>query len=158
MSFFAHLVLIAALLAGAPDAARERSRQLASQGAWTPADVQQLLQVKKGEGPYFDYLHLQYSNSATVLAMGMPMIDAIRQMAMTATDPNSRGRNFPGHFARREWNIIPVSSVIENQFVIAPGTAWVQKCHGGDGITIVVGGDAGSHEGDFASCMIWSTH
>lgn len=115
------------------------------------------MQVKKGEGPDFDYLHLHYRNSATVIAMGMPLIDCIRQIAMTATDPNSRGRNFPGHFARREWNIVPVSSVIEIQHVMAPGTAWVQKRHGGDGISIVAGGDAGSAEGDFASCMIWSS-
>ena len=40
---------------------------------------------------------------------------------------------------------------------MAAGTALVQKRHGDDGITIVVGGDAGSSEGDFASCMIWST-
>lgn len=115
------------------------------------------LQVKKGEGPAFDYLHLHYRNSATMVALGMPLLDGIRQMAMTRTDPNSMGRNFPGHFARREWNVIPVSSVIENQFVMAPGTALVQKRHGGDGITIVCGGDAGTAEGDFASCLIWST-
>ena len=115
------------------------------------------LQVKKGEGPDYDYLHLHYRNSATLLAMGMPVIDGIRQMAMTATDRHSRGRNFTNHYAIREWNVLPVSSVIENQFVMAPGTAWVQKRHGGDGITIVVGGDAGTHEGDFASCLIWST-
>src|SRR5213083_3043376 len=47
------------------------------------------LQVKKGDGPDFDYLHLHYRNSATLVAMGMPLIDGIRQMAMTATDPNS---------------------------------------------------------------------
>jgi 2-oxoisovalerate dehydrogenase E1 component alpha subunit len=85
------------------------------------------------------------------------VIDGIRQMGMTATDPHSRGRNFPGHFALRAWNVIPVSSVIEVQFAMAPGTALVQKRLGEDGITIVVGGDAGSAEGDFASCLIWST-
>src|SRR5512134_518746 len=53
------------------------------------------LQVHKGRGPAHDYLHLHYRNSATLLAMGMPMIDGIRQIAMTATDPHSRGRNFP---------------------------------------------------------------
>ena len=42
------------------------------------------------------------------------------------------------------------SSPIEVQFAIAPGTALVQKRHGGDGITIVIGGDAGTAEGDFA--------
>ena len=44
-----------------------------------------------------------------------------------------------------------------HKFAIAPGTAIVQKRNGGDSITIVVGGDAGTAEGDFASCLVWST-
>ena len=76
---------------------------------------------------------------------------------MTRTDPYSMGRNFVGHYALRKWNILPVSSVVEVQYAIAPGTAMVQKRHGGDGVTVVVGGDAGTSEGDFATCMIWST-
>jgi 2-oxoisovalerate dehydrogenase E1 component alpha subunit len=115
------------------------------------------LQIKKGAGPAYDFLHLHYRNSATMLAMGMPVIDAVRQMAMTATDPHSRGRNFPSHYSYRPWNVIPVSSVIEIQFAMAPGTALVQKRHGGDGITIVIGGESGSAEGDFATCLLWST-
>jgi 2-oxoisovalerate dehydrogenase E1 component alpha subunit len=115
------------------------------------------LQVKKGEGPLFDYLHLHYRNSATLVAMGMPLIDGIRQMAMTATDSHSLGRNFAGHFARRDWNVIPVTSVIEVQYVMAPGTALMQKRAGGDALTVVTGGDAGTAEGDFASCLIWSS-
>jgi len=115
------------------------------------------LQVKKGCGPDFDYLLLHYRNSATLVAMGMPLLDGIRQMAMTATDPHSMGRNFASHYAKREWNVLPVTSVIEVRHTVAPGIAWVQKRHGGDGITIVTGGDAGSAEGDFASCMIWSS-
>lgn len=115
------------------------------------------LQVKKGRGPDYDYLHLHYRNSAVMVAMGMDVSDAIRQMASTVTDPFSKGRNFVGHFARREWNVVPVSSTVENQFVIAPGTAIVQKRHGSDGVSIVIGGDAGTAQGDFASCLIWST-
>jgi len=115
------------------------------------------LQVKKGQGPEYDYLVLHYRNSATLLAMGMTLVDGIRQMAMTATDPHSRGRNFSGHFARREWNVLPVTSVIEVRHTVAPGCALMQKRHGGDAITIVTGGDAGTAEGDFASCLIWST-
>jgi 2-oxoisovalerate dehydrogenase E1 component alpha subunit len=115
------------------------------------------LQVKKGQGPAYDYLHLHYRNSATLVGMGMPLIDGIRQMAMTATDSHSFGRNFSGHYARKEWNVIPVTSVIEVQYVMAPGTAIVQKRYGGDGITIVTGGEAGTAEGDFASCLLWSS-
>ena len=76
------------------------------------------LQVKKGCGPEYDFLHLHYRNSATMVAMGMPLLDGIRQMAMTRTDANSMGRNFVGHFARREWNVVPISSVVEVQLVI----------------------------------------
>jgi 2-oxoisovalerate dehydrogenase E1 component alpha subunit len=115
------------------------------------------LQVKKGQGPAFDFLHLHYRNSATLVAMGMPLIDGIRQMAMTRTDPHSMGRNFPGHFACRAWNVVPISSVIEVQYAMAPGTALVQKRLGGDSITIVTGGDAGTAEGDFATCLVWSS-
>jgi 2-oxoisovalerate dehydrogenase E1 component alpha subunit len=115
------------------------------------------LQINKGSGPAHDYLHLHYRSSATLVAMGMPLVDAVRQMALRATDPFSMGRNFVGHFSIPDWNVLPVTSVVENQFVVAPGTAIVQRRAGGDGITIVVGGDAGTAEGDFASCMIWST-
>jgi 2-oxoisovalerate dehydrogenase E1 component alpha subunit len=115
------------------------------------------LQVKKGEGPDFDYLHLHYRNSATLLALGMPLAHGLRQMAMTVTDTHSLGRNFVGHFAHRAWNVLPVTSVIEVQYAIAPGTALVQKRRGGDAITIVTGGEAGTAEGDFASCLVWST-
>lgn len=115
------------------------------------------LQIKKGQGPDFDFLHLHYRNSATMVAMGMDLLDGIRQMGMTMKDPFSRGRNFPSHFSRRAWNVIPVSSVIEVQFAMAPGTALVQKRHGGDGITIVIGGEAGAAEGDFSTCLQWSS-
>jgi 2-oxoisovalerate dehydrogenase E1 component alpha subunit len=115
------------------------------------------LQIKKGEGPAYDFLHLHYRNSAALIAMGMPVLDSARQMAMARTDTHSMGRNFASHFAKKEWNILPVSSVIAIQWVKAPGTAIVQKRHGGDGVTIVIGGDAGTAEGDFSSCLIWST-
>jgi 2-oxoisovalerate dehydrogenase E1 component alpha subunit len=115
------------------------------------------LQVKKGEGPQYDYLHLHYRNSATMVAMGMPLYESIRQMAMTKTDTHSLGRNFIGHFSCRKWNVIPVTSVIEVQYVMAPGTALMQKRLSNDSLTIVTGGDAGTAEGDFTSCLIWSS-
>src|SRR5206468_8413748 len=56
-----------------------------------------------------------------------------------------------------------VTSVIEVRFAMAPGTALVQKRHGeknpaeAGGITVVVGGEAGTAEGDFESCLNWTT-
>ncbi len=115
------------------------------------------MQVMKGEGPTFDYLHLHYRNSALMLALGMEPIEALRQMAMTATDTHSRGRNFASHYSCKAWNVLPVTSVIEVQYVMAPGTALMNKRRSPDAVTLVLGGDAGTAEGDFASCMIWST-
>ncbi len=115
------------------------------------------LLIKKGEGLDYDYLHFHYRSSATLLAMGEEPINALRQMKNTATDPYSGGRNFVGHFAIKRWNVCPVSSPIEVQYAIAIGTAHAQRRHGGDGITIVTGGDAGTAEGDFATCLVWST-
>ncbi|NBO92595.1 MAG: thiamine pyrophosphate-dependent dehydrogenase E1 component subunit alpha [Planctomycetia bacterium] len=116
------------------------------------------LQIRRGQGPRYDYLHLHYRNSALMLALGMPVIESIRQMAMTATDSHSLGRNFVGHFCKREWNVIPVTSVIEVQYAMAPGTALMQKrLPDSEGVTVVLGGEAGTAEGDFASCLIWST-
>lgn len=115
------------------------------------------LQVHRGRGPANDYLHLHYRNSGVLLAMGMPMVDHMRQLAMTATDPFSRGRNFVGHYAVPDWNVLPVTSVIEVQMVMAPGTAMVQKRFGGEGLSVAVSGDAGTAEGDFESCLLWSS-
>lgn len=115
------------------------------------------LQIKKGQGLDYDYLHFHYRSSAILLAMGMNPMDAIRQMKNTATDPHSGGRNFSSHFSMKRWNLAPISSPIEVQYVMAIGTAIAQKKHGGDAITIVNGGDAGTAEGDFASCLVWSS-
>ena len=115
------------------------------------------LLMKKGQGLDYDYLHAHYRQSATILALGEDPIGSLRQMKNTATDPYSGGRNFAGHYSIRRWNIVPVTSPVEVQYLIALGTAQAQRRHGGEGITIVTGGDAGTAEGDFASCLVWSS-
>lgn len=115
------------------------------------------LQVLKGRGPEYDYLHMHYRATPTLVAMGMPMIDSIRLIMNRATDPSTGGRNFSNHYSFPEWNVAPVTSPIEVQYGIALGTAHVQKRHKSKGLTLVTGGDAGTAEGDFASCLIWSS-
>ncbi len=89
--------------------------------------------------------------------MGMPMIDSIRLIMNRATDPSTGGRNFCNHYCFPQWNVVPVSSPIEVQYGTAMGTAHVQRRHKSRAITIVTGGDAGTAEGDFASCLIWAS-
>ncbi|MCX7977607.1 MAG: thiamine pyrophosphate-dependent dehydrogenase E1 component subunit alpha [Bdellovibrionaceae bacterium] len=115
------------------------------------------LLVRKGQGIAYDWLHLHYRCTPTLVAMGMPMLDSIRLIMNRATDPSTGGRNFSNHYCFPKWNVAPVTSPIEVQYPIAVGTAHAQKRAGHGSISIVTGGDAGTAEGDFASCLIWSS-
>jgi 2-oxoisovalerate dehydrogenase E1 component alpha subunit len=110
-----------------------------------------------GQGPQYDYWHLHYRATPTLLAMGMDPKDALRLIMNRATDPCTGGRNFSNHYCFPQWNVVPVSSPIEVQYSIAIGTGVSQRRHKSKGVSIITGGDAGTAEGDFASCLIWST-
>ncbi|MEZ4815388.1 MAG: thiamine pyrophosphate-dependent dehydrogenase E1 component subunit alpha [Bdellovibrionota bacterium] len=119
------------------------------------------LLVNKGEGIEHDYLHLHYRSNGAILAMGEESISFIRQMRSVETDPFSGGRNFVAHCSKKEWNIVPITSTIGTQFSVAPGTARAQMKANREGkktgISIVLGGDAGTAEGDFSTCLVWSS-
>jgi 2-oxoisovalerate dehydrogenase E1 component alpha subunit len=109
---------------------------------------------KKGQGPAYDFYHLHYRCTPTLIAMGLSMLDSVRLMMNRSTDKSTGGRNFSNHYCIPEWNVAPVTSPLEVQYPIACGTAHVQKRLGKKSITIVTGGDAGTAEGDFASALI----
>ena len=119
------------------------------------------LLANKGQGPEHDYLHLHYRATPTLIAMGMEMKDSLRLMMNRATDPSTGGRNFCNHYCFPKWNVVPVSSPIEVQYGMAIGTGLVQRRRRAEGlasgISVITGGDAGTAEGDFASCLIWSS-
>ncbi|OFZ01716.1 MAG: 3-methyl-2-oxobutanoate dehydrogenase [Bdellovibrionales bacterium GWC1_52_8] len=116
------------------------------------------LQIHKGEGRDFDFLHLHYRSAGIILAMGAAQpIDFIRQMKNTASDPFSGGRNFGNHASVRKFNIVPITSTIETQFLTAIGGGIAHRRQGGKGITITTSGEAGTAEGDFASALVWSS-
>ncbi len=113
--------------------------------------------IKKGQGLDSDFMHLHYRSGAIMVALGVDPIDSLRQMKNTATDPYSGGRNFSNHYSIRKWNVVPISSTIETQYLTSIGSGIAHRRHGGTGITIVNGGDAGTAEGDFASALIWAS-
>jgi|GEM_PF-104955 len=110
-----------------------------------------------GQGPAFDYYHLHYRGTPTLLALGMDPKDALRLIMNKATDTSTGGRNFSNHYCYPQWNVVPVSSPIEVQYSVAIGTGIAQRRAAKGGVSIITGGDAGSAEGDFASCLIWSS-
>lgn len=112
---------------------------------------------RKGRGPEYDFMHLHYRCTPTLLAYGMSDEDALRLIMNRATDPSTGGRNFANHYCFPEWNVAPVSSPIGIQYSIAIGTAIAQKRAGKNAVSLITGGDAGSAEGDFASGLIWAS-
>ena len=116
------------------------------------------LLVDKGQGIHKDWLYLHYRGLPTLMAMGLSMKEAFRTILNRKTDESSGGRNFVNHYSLPKWNVAPVTSVIGVQYSMAIGTAHVQKrTKNNTSLTVVTGGDAGSHEGDFATCLIWSS-
>lgn len=115
------------------------------------------LLAQKGQGVKYDWFHLHYRCTPTLIALGMEMVDSIRLMMNRVTDPSTGGRNFSNHYCFPQWNVAPVTSPIEVQYPIACGTAHAQKRAKAKSISIVTGGDAGTAEGDFASCLIWAS-
>jgi 2-oxoisovalerate dehydrogenase E1 component alpha subunit len=77
-------------------------------------------------------------------------------MRSVATDPYSKARNFVNHYAIPQWNVMPVTPTIETQYLTSIGTAIAQARATTDALTIVNGGDGGSAEGDFHSCLVWA--
>jgi 2-oxoisovalerate dehydrogenase E1 component alpha subunit len=126
------------------------------------------LLIHKGQGPEYDYLHLHYRATPTMIALGMPIIDSLRLMMNRVTDPSTGGRNFCNHYCFPQWNVVPVTSPIEVQYGMAIGTAIAQRRRwyieggktppsGKKSISVISGGDAGTAEGDFASSLIWAS-
>jgi len=115
------------------------------------------LLLDKGQGINKDWLYLHYRGLPTLIAMGLDMKAAFRTMLNKKTS-SSGGRNFVNHYSIPKWNVAPISSVIEVQYSMALGTAHAQKRYKKNkSLTVVTGGDAGSHEGDFAACLIWAS-
>ena len=87
----------------------------------------------------------------------MPFETAIRLIMNKATDLQTGGRLFSSHYCDPRWNVMPVTSPVAVQYSLAIGTAWVQRRRKSKGVTVVSGGDAGTAEGDFATCLVWSS-
>ncbi len=113
--------------------------------------------ARVGQGLAYDYFHLHYRGTPTLVAIGLEMVDSVRLMMNRVTDPSTGGRNFSNHYVFPKWNVAPVTSPLEVQYPIACGTAHAQKRAGKKAISIVTGGDAGTAEGDFASALILSS-
>jgi 2-oxoisovalerate dehydrogenase E1 component alpha subunit len=87
------------------------------------------------------------------MTLGMTARDELLALLGKKEDPNSAGRQMPGHFSSRELNIVTASAPISVQYPQATGSALAFKMRGEDGVVLACGGEASTSEGDWHEAM-----
>ncbi|TLS36393.1 thiamine pyrophosphate-dependent dehydrogenase E1 component subunit alpha [Pseudalkalibacillus caeni] len=96
-----------------------------------------------------DWVAPYYRDLGIVLAFGMTAKDIMLSGFAKAEDPNSGGRQMPGHFGQRENRILTGSSPVTTQVPHAVGVALAGKMDGEDIVTYASFGEGSSNQGDF---------
>jgi 2-oxoisovalerate dehydrogenase E1 component alpha subunit len=96
-----------------------------------------------------DFFLPYYRDYAMVLALGMTYTELMLSLFSKAEDPNSGGRQMPGHFGHRKLNIVTGSSPVTTQVPHAVGFALASKMKNKNFATLVCFGEGSSNQGDF---------
>ncbi|MDQ0269375.1 thiamine pyrophosphate-dependent dehydrogenase E1 component subunit alpha [Cytobacillus purgationiresistens] len=96
-----------------------------------------------------DYALPYYRDMGVVLAFGMTPKELMLSAFAKAADPNSGGRQMPGHFGQKSNRIVTGSSPVTTQVPHAVGVALAGKMEGKDLCTFVTFGEGSSNQGDF---------
>ncbi|MCK1983450.1 MULTISPECIES: thiamine pyrophosphate-dependent dehydrogenase E1 component subunit alpha [Peribacillus] len=96
-----------------------------------------------------DYVLPYYRDLGVVLAFGMTARDLMLSSFAKAEDPNSGGRQMPGHFGQKKNRIVTGSSPVTTQVPHAVGIALAAKMEGKDIVSFVTFGEGSSNQGDF---------
>ena len=99
--------------------------------------------------PERDWFLPYYRDYAFVLALGMTVKELMLCLFNKAEDPNSGGRQMPGHFGCRRLRIVTGSSPVTTQVPHAVGFALAAKMRGEPSVAYVSFGDGSSNQGDF---------
>jgi 2-oxoisovalerate dehydrogenase E1 component alpha subunit len=100
-----------------------------------------------------DYVAPYYRDIGVVLHFGMTPKDLMLSAFAKAEDPNSGGRQMPGHFGQKSNRILTGSSPVTTQLPHAVGVALAGKMKKKDFITFTTLGEGSSNQGDFHEGM-----
>lgn len=96
-----------------------------------------------------DYILPYYRDMGVVLTFGMTARDLMLSGFAKAEDPNSGGRQMPGHFGQKKNRIVTGSSPVTTQVPHAVGIALAGRMEGKDFVTFTTFGEGSSNQGDF---------
>jgi 2-oxoisovalerate dehydrogenase E1 component subunit alpha len=103
--------------------------------------------------PGYDYLYPYYRDSGMTLLLGQTPRGQFLSLLGKKEDPNSAGRQMPGHYSSRDLNIVTASAPIAVQYPQAVGSALAFKMRGEEGVVLTSGGEASTSEGDWHEAM-----
>src|SRR5699024_10261151 len=96
-----------------------------------------------------DYVAPYYRDMGVVLAFGMTARELMLSAFAKAEDPNSGGRQMPGHFGQKKNRILTGSSPVTTQLPHAVGVALAAKMENENVVSFVTLGEGSSNQGDF---------
>ncbi|WP_369902695.1 thiamine pyrophosphate-dependent dehydrogenase E1 component subunit alpha [Bacillus manliponensis] len=96
-----------------------------------------------------DYVLPYYRDMGVVLTFGMTAKELMLSGFAKAEDPNSGGRQMPGHFGQKKNHIVTGSSPVTTQVPHAVGIALAGRMENKDLVTFVTFGEGSSNQGDF---------
>jgi len=96
-----------------------------------------------------DYILPYYRDLGVVLSFGMTPEEVMLSAFAKAEDPNSGGRQMPGHFGQKKNRIVTGSSPVTTQVPHAVGVALAARMEGSDLVAFVTFGEGSSNQGDF---------
>ncbi|AAP11075.1 3-methyl-2-oxobutanoate dehydrogenase subunit alpha [Bacillus cereus] len=96
-----------------------------------------------------DYALPYYRDMGVALTFGMTAKELMLSAFAKAGDPNSGGRQMPGHFGQKKNRIVTGSSPVTTQVPHAVGIALAGKMEKKDLVTFVTFGEGSSNQGDF---------
>ncbi|PGT87670.1 MULTISPECIES: thiamine pyrophosphate-dependent dehydrogenase E1 component subunit alpha [Bacillaceae] len=96
-----------------------------------------------------DYVLPYYRDMGVVLAFGMTAKELMLSAFAKAEDPNSGGRQMPGHFGQKKNRIVTGSSPVTTQVPHAVGVALAGRMQKENLVTFVTFGEGSSNQGDF---------
>src|ERR671932_2110208 len=103
--------------------------------------------------PGYDYVYPYYRDFGITTYLGQTPKDHFLSLLGKKEDPNSGGRQMPGHFSSRDLRIVTASAPVGVQYPQAARSALAFKMRGEDGVVLVCGGEASTSQGDWHEAM-----
>ncbi|RXT13815.1 thiamine pyrophosphate-dependent dehydrogenase E1 component subunit alpha [Ammoniphilus sp. CFH 90114] len=96
-----------------------------------------------------DYICPYYRDMGVVTVFGMTARELMLSAFAKLEDPNSGGRQMPGHFGSKKYRILTGSSPVTTQVPHAVGMALAGRMEGKDLVVFTSFGEGSSNQGDF---------